>query len=237
VKVKPDELSTLLELATLDANRSKLAQQLADRKSNEVIDRLSRQLSEANDVTATHRAELDRGKDVLRKLQNDVELVEKRLQLDETRLNTLSNAKDVTGVQHEIQSLKSRISMLEDQELELMEAIQAYEENLAESISAQKQLAETLAEEESSQQRDVATLSSELRTFEAERANFLAKLSEELASSYLRKADRGVAAARLQGRECGACMLALTSAAFDDVMATAMDDLPTCPNCQAMIIR
>lgn len=237
MKVSLDEQSSLLKLAAIDASRTRINQQLAARQNSEVAENLMRQLTEVNEAIVECRANLDRGRDSLRKIQIDVELVEKRLALDESRVNTLTNSKDVTGVQHEIQSLRNRVSVLEDQELEIMEEIETSEKTLSQLTGSQTVLGSEIAVAEKSQQEDLLRFSTDLKSLDLDRESALSDLSEILRTAYLRKADRGIAVAKLDGRDCGACRLALTAAAYDDLMSTPADEIPSCPNCQAMIIR
>jgi predicted nucleic acid-binding Zn-ribbon protein len=237
VKVTDLELKVLAELSSLEIERGRLGQQISNLRNGGEIEKLSRQLSEIYETVASKRAELESSLNELKKLQMDVELVDKRLKLDESRLNTLTNSKDVTGVQHEIESLKKRISLLEDQELEIMDRVSVLETELESAKREQSDISSALQAVQSSEKTALEELSRRMSEVESSRSQKMDSLSDSLNSAYLRKSERGVAAARLNGRDCGACMIALTSAAYDDVMSTPHDELPTCPNCQALIIR
>ena len=67
-----------------------------------------------------------------RRIESDLELVEKRIQTDQQRLNASSSSKDITGIQHEIDGLEQRKSMLEDTELGILSELQGQEAALSE---------------------------------------------------------------------------------------------------------
>ena len=62
-------------------------------------------------------------------------------------------------------------------------------------------------------------------------------ISSELIELYDKKASRGVPVARLLGRECGACRISLGATAFNEVESLARDEIATCPECQAILVR
>lgn len=237
MKVTDLELKVLSELSGIEIDRARTEQRISNLRNGGEIENLSRQLAEIYETVAARRAELETSQNELKKLQLDVEMVDRRLKLDESRLNTLTNSKDVTGVQHEIESLKKRISNLEDQELEIMDRASVLESELDAAKRKQSEISLALEDLQATAKSQLEELSRELGDIEATRNQKIDSLSEALRAAYIRKSERGVAAARLNGRDCGACMIALTSAAYDDVMSTPHDELPNCPNCQALIIR
>jgi predicted nucleic acid-binding Zn-ribbon protein len=70
-----------------------------------------------------------------------------------------------------------------------------------------------------------------------DRAQQAARLSTELMELYEKKASRGVPVGRLVGRDCGACHISLGATALNDVQSLPRDQIATCPECQAILIR
>jgi predicted nucleic acid-binding Zn-ribbon protein len=93
-------------------------------------------------------------------------------------------------------------------------------------------------ETELSKQHGLAlTLSAQLSELNEKRDLAYGKLDEELQSLYARKALRGTAVAQTLGRDCSACRLSINAVQFEAMMAEPANHVPTCPNCDAMIIR
>ena len=173
----------------------------------------------------------------LKRSENDLELVEKRIAKDHQRLSTTSSAKDAQGIEHELTTLAKRKSELEDAELGIMEELDGVRAELAAAESAK-----SLAESELSALR--IALASNTSSLDEQRAELTAKrvalvglIDPELAVAYQRKADRAVAVGRLTGRECGACRISITATNLEEIVALPADEISECPNCQAYLVR
>ena len=237
MKASATQQEQMLRLAELDqqidANESKISELLNGKQIAELrqaMIRSSEQLLQA-------RTELDNIDAELRRSENDIELVEKRIAQDNERLQSSSSHKDAEGIQHELVSLKSRLSNLEDVELEILERKENAVSELEKLSVVRSEAALAVQSAEQYSESELIKLQSGLALLKAEHAKLLAGLGEDLVALYVRKASRGIAAARLIGRDCNACRIALTSAAYEEVIATPRDEIATCTNCQAVLIR
>ncbi len=70
-----------------------------------------------------------------------------------------------------------------------------------------------------------------------QRAQEVARTDAELLELYEKKASRGVAVGRLLNRECGACRMTIGATALAEISAMPQDDIATCPDCQAILVR
>ena len=207
MKANLQDQKRLLELVELDLNlvknaseKTKLLAATDIQMASEKALAFSDQLIDARNKVGDLELELKRS-------ENDLELVENRINKDNQRLSTTSSSKDAQGIEHELITLAKRKSELEDTELGIMEELDKVR---AELIAAEKAKAE--AESELNSLR--SALSSNASTLDSQRAELTAKrvalvglIDPELAVAYQRKADRAVAVGRLTGRECGACRI------------------------------
>jgi predicted nucleic acid-binding Zn-ribbon protein len=173
----------------------------------------------------------------LRKLEADIELVDKRIELDRQRLSSTSSPKDAEGISSELRSLATRKSTLEDQELEIMESIEVVSGLVAADSGTRTGLSNELADAEAAMAGDITKLASQISIVETDRAAKFGILNEDAAALFTKKASRGIPVAALKGRDCDACRIGLTSSAYEDVVATPTDEIATCPNCQAILVR
>jgi predicted nucleic acid-binding Zn-ribbon protein len=237
MKVPHAHQEIMLQVAKLDLELESLKAKLAALQTGEHLDAIRTSLYSASSRMLDHQTKLENLQREQRKLEDDIELVDKRIELDKQRLASTSSSKDAEGISSELRSLAARKSALETEELEVMEQLDLVSAEVEIESNARKALADDLASAETALQGDLAKLASQISIVETERAAKFALLSEEAAAVFSKKASRGIPAASLLGRDCGACRIGLTSTAYEDVVSTPSDELATCPNCQAILVR
>jgi predicted nucleic acid-binding Zn-ribbon protein len=219
-----------VELARI-SNSRKLAQAETEleSKSAECL-RLSDELIDARNAVGELEMELARA-------EADMDLVANRISKDNQLLVTTSSAKDAQAIEHELKTLGTRKSELEDAQLQIMELLETAQQDL-ENLKQKKVSAdEALASVQQRIASELAGLDSQAKRFEAERAGLLGSIDQELSLAYERKFNRGVAVGKLVGRDCGACRLSITATSFEELMALPSEELAECPNCQAFLVR
>jgi hypothetical protein len=96
---------------------------------------------------------------------------------------------------------------------------------------------EELSASEARNEAEIMKLRSGLDLLSNDRAQQAARVSADLLELYDKKASRGVPVARLDGRECGGCRIGLGATALNEVQSLPRDEIATCPECQAILIR
>jgi predicted nucleic acid-binding Zn-ribbon protein len=173
----------------------------------------------------------------LSRAEADLELVANRIAKDNKQLSSTSSAKDAQGIEHELVTLGTRKTELEDAELQIMELLEAAQQG-HEKLKQEKQAADaTLAALQQRISSELADLGAQAERVQSERRNVMTGIDQELAVTYERKYSRGVAVGRLTGRDCGACRLSITATSFEELMALPAEELAECPNCQAFLVR
>ena len=219
-----------VELAKI-SNSQKQAQAEAELEaaSAETL-RLSDSLIDARNAVGDLEMELGRA-------EADLELVANRIAKDKQLLTSTSSSKDAQGIEHELATLGTRKSELEDAQLQIMELLEGAQQ-VHEKLKQEKQLAdENLAALQEKISSELADLGSQAEKVHAERKSAVSSIDQELAAAYERKYSRGVAVGRLTGRDCGACRLSITATSFEELMALPQEELAECPNCQAFLVR
>jgi predicted nucleic acid-binding Zn-ribbon protein len=232
-----NDQNQLLALAALDvelariSNSRKQAQAEAEFEaaSAETL-RLSDLLIDARNAVGELEMELDRA-------EADLELVANRINKDKQLLSSTSSAKDAQGIEHELSTLVTRRSELEDAQLQIMELLEKAQKTHDELRLSKQAADETLASLQARISSELAELAAQAEKILAERKTLLSGIDQELAAAYERKFSRGVAAGRLSGRDCGACRLSITATSFEELMALPSEELAECPNCQAFLVR
>jgi uncharacterized protein len=240
VKADHFEQQRLLDLAAEDVALT----QLAHRK---------RTLPEAAAVTAAEEAERTLSADVVRaetevrdlgrevkRLESDVETVRQREDKDQRLLDSGSvSPKEMTNLQHELESLKRRQTDLEDQELELMERLETAEKALS---VAQQGLEQARADlERAVQQRDdaLADIADQTTRHEAARGEVASGISAPLLALYdrIRTQTGATGAAMLKAGACQGCRIELNGRELAAVRNADPHEVVRCENCGRILVR
>jgi predicted nucleic acid-binding Zn-ribbon protein len=72
----------------------------------------------------------------------------------------------------------------------------------------------------------------------ADRAKLIPEFPQPLLDLYERvRKNKGIGAALLRARRCGACRIELDRSAFSRIAGTAPDEVVTCEECGAIMVR
>jgi len=175
------------------------------------------------------------------KADADVEQVKARRTRDRDRMDTgqITNPKDLERMQHELTSLDRRISTLEDEELEVMEQLEAAQASLS-SLSEQVAAAdERLSSLVTARDLKAAEIDAELDRLTGERASAVEGMPDDLLALYekLRAAKDGVGASELRQRRCNGCQLTIDNAELAVIRAKPSDEVIRCEECQRILVR
>jgi len=237
MKATSGQQQLLLKTHELTTELQRAKRTLAELESGAALRELNAEMRASSEVLLSAQQRYEEfGVDIARVL-TDIELVDSRIERDLARLATSSNPKDIGGVQSELAALESRKSLLETSELEFLEARDAAGFEVAEAKKLRDELIEKIAAVEATVHVELGKLQSSVSIVESEIRATRSSVPEDLMAQFDRKASRGVPIGRLVDRACGTCHLSLTSAVYSDVMSSAEDELPTCPNCEAFIVR
>ncbi|HET9142544.1 zinc ribbon domain-containing protein [Actinophytocola sp.] len=239
MKADPAVQRRLLELADVDAelarveHRRRTLPELTEIAAAESAVRTRRDAQVAIQTTLT---DLDRE---VKRQEREIDAVRAREDRDRGLLTggTVS-AKQLTDLEHELATLQRRQSALEDDLLELMERREAVELDGQHAGVELAKAEETLADAQ--RRRDAAL--ADLETIDArrtaERATLLPQLPEPLLALYNRvRATKGIGAALLRARRCGACRLELDRSLLSRISGAPADEVLTCDECGAILVR
>lgn len=237
MKATPGQQQLLLKIQELSSelNRAKLT--LSELQSGSALRELQAEMRKSSEVLLSAQERYEELQVEIARVLSDVELVDSRIERDLARLATSSNPKDIGGVQSELAALEARKSLLETSELEFLEAQDAAGFEVAETKKLREELIGQISDVEATMQVEIGKLQSAVSIVEEQLRTTRSSVPEELLAQFDRKASRGLPIGRLVDRACGTCHLSLTSAVYSDVMSSAEDELPTCPNCEAFIVR
>lgn len=237
MKASASQQTDLLALGDLDSQILRVKLGLAKLTSGEAFTQLREDQRNAAAKLIEARNELDSVNLELTRAEADLQLVEQRIAKDNQRINQTSSAKDAQGIQGELATLAKRKSELEDLELAIMERKEQIQANYQTVLSDKQSIDNELAAKESANEAEVLKSRSGLDLLVQQRAQQASRIEPELVAIYEKKLTRGVAIGRLINRECGACRMSIGATALAEIQSLPSDEIATCPDCQAILVR
>lgn len=175
------------------------------------------------------------------KADADVDQVRVRAAKDRELMDsgTISSAKQLESLGHELESLARRQAELEDVELEVMERLEGAQRAHAQLVAEHEVLVAKQAELESSLAEQFAQIDADVAAASAEREVIAAELPEDLLKLYekVRKDHGGVGAAALHRGQCQGCHMQLTPTDIESIRAASPSEVVRCEECRRILIR
>lgn len=174
-----------------------------------------------------------------RKADADVDLVRQRAEKDRVLLDTINDAKQLSNLQHELESLARRQAELEDVELEVMERLEAAQKSHAALLAQRETLAIDLADARTARDNALADLADEEQIARAARDAAAAGLPADLLALYdkLRADNGGIGAAALHRGRCEGCRIELTPVDLGRIREAPPAEVIRCEECRRILVR
>jgi predicted nucleic acid-binding Zn-ribbon protein len=235
----PADQRLLLDLAATDRAIASANHRRAGLPELAIIATGAERVAALRSARVTAETEVDDLQRNAEKLDAEIDQVRARADRDASRLATGSGpAKDLTSLQHEIDTLARRQADLEDRALELMERRETADAALTAATAAYQSAAAEIGAAEARRDDQFADIDDELARLKATRAVQADGLQDALLALYDRIRSSGkVGAAQLNGSQCQACRLSLDAVALGEIRSAAADQVVRCPECGAVLVR
>lgn len=239
MKAEVVQQRSLLELAQLDAQLSRVdhrAKNLAEQQRVEEIQATHRA---ANDRLAALQIAIEDLDAQVGKFESEIDGVRQREDRDRKMLADGSvDAKQLTDLQHELETLERRQSALEDSLLEVMERREELQRDQGSELTTIDELQNELGLAQTACETVRSELDEVRRQGLARREELVSALDADLVALYERQRARGGAGAgQLMGRRCGACRIEIDKGELARISAAPADDVLRCPECGAILLR
>ncbi|HEY7053335.1 MAG TPA: zinc ribbon domain-containing protein [Mycobacterium sp.] len=239
MKAAVDQQRSLVGLVEIDAELARIAHRRAHLPELQRHDEVQAQLRAASDRLAALQLALEDLDTQVGRFEAEIEAVRQREDRDRSLLATgHADAKQLTDLQHELETLQRRQSSLEDSLLEVMERREELQEDQTRERGTIDSLQADLAAIERSRDGALSEMDNTVEDRFDRRAELVAGLDAELVALYERqRSSAGVGAGLLQGKRCGACRIELDRGELARISAAADDDVLRCPECRAILLR
>ncbi|MCV7052327.1 zinc ribbon domain-containing protein [Mycobacterium heidelbergense] len=239
MKVDVTQQLSLLELSKLDAELSRIAHRATHLPQQEACERVQAEYNAASDRLAAARIALEDLDAQVSRFESEIDAVRQREERDRSLLQSgATDAKQLSDLQHELETLLRRQTSLEDSLLEVMER----REELQSQLDAERGAVEALRSELDGARRAVDAALAEIdearQAHSSRRDTLAATLDPALSALYERqRAGGGPGAGPLLGHRCGACRIEIGRGELSRISAAAEDELVRCPECGAILLR
>ncbi len=191
----------LLDLE-LDKNEKRLSEIREIISYSDDVNKIEKDIS-------TIEAEKKTWQQKLNKISGEAQIVQEKTKKSEQSLydGTIKNPKELQSVNIEIDSLKKRLSVLDEQQLEIMFSI----EELDDQISNKKQSLESLLKEKNAQKeillREIEDIEKLNNKLTIEKSPILTQIEDEFLRTYekLRKSKNKIAVSLIVDNACSMC--------------------------------
>ncbi|WIE73822.1 hypothetical protein [Curtobacterium sp. MCJR17_020] len=238
MKAAPEDQVILLDVQRLDNDVTRIAHRITSLQKGDQLTELGTKAAGLRSELVAATGLVEDAERELARLESDTATAQARVERDTTMLQNVSNSKDATGLQNELESLQRRIGGLETAELEVMENLDGLRARVGD---VEAQLADVEAARSglvAERDAEIARLSSDRASAEQARADVAAKVPAELLALYDRQRARyGFGASLLQGGVSTASGVALNNSDLQDIRRAAPDDVVLCPDSDAILVR
>lgn len=231
-------LARLLELQEIDLEIDRQEHRRERLESGRDVAEARAEMEEAESRLGELRLALDAAAAEQRRLETELDSMERKAAADERRLydGSIANVKELEALQHEIASLRERKARVEDDLLEVMERREGLEARVP---PAEAEVAEARARVEELQRHGATELERvrvELAELRARREALTPALDPELLELYedLRGKKGGVGAAALADGVCQACHEKLSARELDRLKHA--EGIGRCEHCRRILV-
>ena len=239
MKAEVVQQRSLLELAELDAELSRLEHRAKNLPAQQQLEDAQSSHREANDRLAAVQIALEDLDGQVAKFESEIDAVRQREDRDRNLLAAGTvDAKQLTELQHELETLERRQSSLEDSLLEVMERREELQSQQAGELAEIDELQTKLTDAQRACDAARAEIDQVRHQSVSRRDELVSLLDADLVALYERQRSHGgPGAGVLQGRRCGACRIEIDRGELARISAAADDEVLRCPECGAILLR
>ncbi|MBA2726068.1 MAG: hypothetical protein H0U53_08770 [Actinobacteria bacterium] len=231
-------LARLLALQTEDSANQRLAARRASLPEAERLKELDEVLAELRSDHEIAQSQFDEVNRQNLKLEGEIELIDAKITREEQRMfsGAVTNSKELSALQAEVESLKRKKSTIEDSLLEIMEQRESTAATL-ERLTQERDVAEKeSAELTRTVDGLISDIDAETSEHEKARGEIAGLVPGDLLDLYekIREVKGGVGAAALSAGTCQGCHTKIPQKELERIRAEG--GLQRCDNCRRILV-
>ena len=239
MKASPSDQLQILDIQRMDFHVAMLRNKVATLPEIAQLNTTNSRLTVIRDLQVAAQTQISDIKIELSRSESDVEQVVTRLERDEKRLaDGSTSAKDLEKLQHEVQTLITRRSELEEVELEIMMRIEGITARLNELKAEEAGLITKSSEIEELKKTATQAIDGEIASTVAERLSTVTNVDKTLLDLYEKiRTFGGTGAAAMREGKCDGCHLSINGVELNRLKTLAEDEVVRCEECRCILVR
>lgn len=232
-------LEDLYRLQQLDRRMSSLREELEDHPVRRELTSLEEEERTLSGELAELRREYDEVKRRQEKAEAELRSVEEKLKKEEEKLygGSVSNPKELRGLQAEVKSLRRKMDALETQAIEDMERLDELRGPLEAAEARHREISAQLENKRKALQTEEERIHGELSVLREEREKVREGIDPGLLEIYdkLLETKQGLAVVPVLEGVCQGCRVELPGKEYDRFLRS--EGLFRCPNCRRILVK
>jgi hypothetical protein len=239
MKAKVEVQKLLVDLNAIDQNIRKIDHQKKNHPQLMKITELTARLPSIEASIVENDSQINETKKELSRAEVDVENIAKRVEKDNERLNSgETSAKDLTQIQHEIGTLKSKQKELEEVEISILEIIEDLEHKKSGLQEMLTQVKDEISQLNTLIKDDFSRANSEIAVFTTNRNEVVSKIDKSLVELYEKiRLEHGIGAGMFSHGTCSSCQIQISPAEISKINALDPEEVIRCENCRCILVR
>ena len=237
----PDALQILLQIQDKDTQILAAQHQIKELPEREEIRTIQNSKEALEEILIAKQSEVHENNRNQKRLEDEVATIEDRTEKQKQKLYSgeVIAIKELQALEADIENLKERQILLEDQIIEVME--------LNEPIQKEIQILNVQTDEYEQNEtkllnaltKAIEGIESTIKKIESEKIILTTELSNELLTEYesLRERPGYVGVAKLVNRTCNGCHLDLPAVEVDRIKKLPEDNIINCEECGCILVR
>lgn len=229
----------LIELSSIDQKITRLSNQKQNHPQLRKIAELTARLPSIEASIVENDSRINETKKELARAEVDVENIAKRVEKDNERLNSgETSAKDLTQIQHEIGTLKSKQKDLEEVEISILEILEDLDHKKSGLQEILIQVNDEINQLNILIKGDFSKANSDIAVFTTNRNKVVAKIDKSLVELYDKiRLEHGMGAGMFNHGMCSSCQIQISPAEIVKINALDPEEVIRCENCRCILVR
>ena len=229
----------LIELSSIDQKITRLSNQKQNHPQLRKIAELTARLPSIEASIVENDSRINETKKERARAEVDVENIAKRVEKDNERLNSgETSAKDLTQIQHEIGTLKSKQKDLEEVEISILEILEDLDHKKSGLQEILIQVNDEINQLNILIKGDFSKANSDIAVFTTNRNKVVAKIDKSLVELYDKiRLEHGMGAGMFSHGMCSSCQIQISPAEIVKINALDPEEVIRCENCRCILVR
>ena len=237
----PENLQILLQVQEKDTQILAALHKIKELSERKEINDVQKELEKLKETISTKEFEVHENNRTQKKFEDEVATIEERTEKQKGKLfgGEVVAIKELQSLEADIESLKERQILIEDQIIEVMELNEPIQNEI---LDLEEQLArheETLVKLTKTLQEAIQNIETSIDQITSEKKNLVEGVPNEILEGYesLRSRSGHVGIAKLVNRTCNGCNLDLPAVEVDRIKKLPEDIIINCEECGCILVR